>query len=242
MDSPHLGALRAPDCVGANVTLPHKQTIIPFLDEWSETASKIGAVNTVVKRDDKLCGENTDAAGFLQSLRDRRIDPRQARAFIFGAGGAAAAVAFALASEGARQLVIVNRTTRRASELADHLHAIFPSPELAVNRWELLPHANIIVNATSIGMAPQADGPHGSIRNSPLPPGQTIPRGAVVFDLVYNPPETDLMREATIAGARCIGGLEMLVYQAALSFRMWTECEAPLQVMQDAAERALRAG
>jgi shikimate dehydrogenase len=227
-----LEVLRAPDCIGANVTIPHKQTIIPFLDELSETALKIGAVNTIVKRDGKLIGENTDAPGFLQSLHERHIHPRDKRAFVFGAGGAAAAVACALASEGAQQLVIINRTTPRAAELADRLHRNFPSLELAVNWWEPLALANIVVNATAIGMAPQTEA-------SPLPPGQTVPRGAVVFDLVYNPPETKLMREATHLGAQCIGGLEMLVYQAALSFQMWTEHEAPLEVMQAAARRAM---
>jgi shikimate dehydrogenase len=229
-----LEALRAAECMGANVTIPHKQTIIPFLVELSETARTIGAVNTVVKRDGKLRGENTDAAGFRQSLRQQGIDPRRARAFILGAGGGAAAAAFALADEGAQQLVIVNRTPSRAAELADRLRAIFPALELAVNRWELLPHADILVNATSIGMAPQA-------ASSPLPPGLAIPRDAVVFDLVYNPPETRLMREAADAGARCVGGLEMLVYQAAYSIQMWTRCEAPVQVMREAAEAALRA-
>ena len=226
-------ALRAPDCAGANVTIPYKQTIIPFLDGLSETARKIGAVNTVVKRDNKLVGENTDAPGFLQSLRERHIRPRHARAIIFGAGGAAAAVAFALANEGVQQLVIINRTTTRAAELADRLNRSFPSLELAVNWWEPLPHANIVVNATAIGMAPRTEA-------SPLPPGQAIPRGAVVFDLVYNPPETKLLREAADAGARCVGGLEMLIYQGAVSFRMWTEHEAPLPVMQAAAKHALQ--
>jgi shikimate dehydrogenase len=228
-----LEALRAPDCIGANVTIPHKQTVIPFLDELSESARKIGAVNTIVKRDGKLIGENTDAPGFIQSLREGHIQTRHARAFIFGAGGAAAALAFALANEGAQQLVVINRTTSRAAELADRLNASFPSLELAVNRWEWLSRANIIVNATAIGMAPQTDA-------SPLPRGLTIPSGAVVFDLVYNPPETQLMHAAANAGARCIGGLEMLVYQGALSFQMWTEHEAPLRVMQAAAKHALR--
>ncbi len=227
-----LEALRAPDCPGANVTIPHKQAIIPFLDDLSETALKIGAVNTIVKRDGKLIGENTDAPGFVQSLHERGIHPRHARAFVFGAGGAAAAVAFALANEGAQQLVIVNRTAARAADLADHLHRNFPSLELAVNRWEPLSRANILVNATAIGMAPQADA-------SPLPPGQTVPRGVFVFDLVYNPPETKLIREAAHIGERGIGGLDMLIYQAALSFQMWTEQEAPLQVLRAAARDAL---
>lgn len=228
-----LEALRAPDGLGANVTIPHKQTIIPFLDDLSETALKIGAVNTIVKRDGRLIGENTDAPGFLRSLHECQIHPRHARAFIFGAGGAAAAVAFALATEGARQLVIINRSAARAADLADHLHQNFPSLELAVNWWELLPRANILVNATAIGMVPQTDA-------SPLPPGQTVPRGGFVFDLVYNPPETKFLREAAHAGAKGIGGLDMLIYQAALSFQMWTEQEAPLQVLREAATEALR--
>jgi shikimate dehydrogenase len=226
-------ALRAADCLGANVTIPYKQTIIPLLDELSATARQIGAVNTVVKRDGKLIGENTDAPGFLQSLREHRIHPRHALAIIFGAGGAAAAVAFALANAGARQLVIINRTATRGADLADRLNSCFPSLELAVNWWEPLSHANIIVNATAMGMAPQTDA-------SPLPPGRTIPRGAVVFDLVYSPPETKLLREAANAGARCVGGLEMLIYQGAVSFQMWTGHEAPLPVMQAAAKHALR--
>jgi shikimate dehydrogenase len=230
-----LEALRAAGCVGANVTIPHKQTIVPFLDELSDTARTIGAVNTVVKRDGKLNGENTDAAGFLRSLHEREIHPRGARTFILGAGGAAAAVAFALANEGAQRLVIVNRTMSRAADLAARLHAKFPSLELAANHWELLPNADILVNATAMGMAPQTD-------NSPIPPQLVIPRGAVVFDLVYNPSETKLMREAADAGARCIGGLEMLVYQAAYSFRMWTGCEARVEVMREAAREALLAG
>lgn len=227
-----LEALRAPECAGANVTIPHKQTIIPFLDELSETASKIGAVNTIVKRNGKLFGENTDAPGFLQSLRERRIRLVGARISIFGAGGAAAAVAFALAEAGAQQLILINRTETRAVELADRLKASFPSVEIAVNRWDLLPQANIFVNATALGMAPETDG-------SPLPPAQSIPRGTVVFDLVYNPAETKLLREAANDGARCIGGLEMLVYQGAVSFQLWTGLEAPVPVMQAAATQAL---
>jgi shikimate dehydrogenase len=190
-------------------------------------------VNTVVKRDGKLIGENTDAPGFLRSLHEHHVDPRHARALVFGAGGAAAAVAFALANEGARQLVIINRTATRAAELADRLNASFPSLEVAINCWEPLSRANLVVNATAIGMAPQTGA-------SPLPAGQTVPRGAFVFDLVYNPPETKLIHEAANAGARCVGGLEMLVYQGAVSFQMWTGREAPLQVMQAAAKHALQ--
>ncbi len=228
-----IDALRDPDCVGANVTIPHKQSIIPHLDELSEAARQIGAVNTIVKRDGRLVGENTDGAGFLQSLREHHIHPRHARVVIFGAGGAACAVAFALAAEGARQIVLINRTTARAAELADRLHAHFPKLELAVNWWEPLSTMHLVVNASAIGMAPLVD-------DSPLPSTQTVPRGAVVFDLVYNPPETKLLREAARAGARVIGGLEMLVYQGTFSFKLWTGREAPAHVMRAEANRALK--
>ncbi len=225
-------ALRADNCIGANVTIPYKQTIMPHLDELSETARAIGAVNTIVKREGRLIGDNTDAAGFLQTLRTRHIHPRHTCAFVLGAGGAAAAVAFALAQEGAGQLVIVNRTTARVVDLADRLHARFPQLELAVNWWEPLPGANLVVNASAVGMWPHAEA-------SPLPDDQPVPRGAIVYDLVYNPPETKLLRAASRMGARGIGGLEMLVYQGARSFELWTGREAPLQTMQSAAEQAL---
>lgn len=225
--------LRTEACVGANVTIPHKQAIIPYLEGLSDAARAIGAVNTVVKRDGKLIGENTDAPGFMQALADRHIRPRHARVFLIGAGGAAAAVAFALADAGARQIVIVNRTMARAAELADQLQARFPDLELAVNWWDALRDANLVINASAIGMAPHADA-------SPLPQGRTIPRGAVAFDLVYNPPATKFLQDAAQAGARCIGGLEMLVYQGALAFELWTGCAAPSKVMFEAAERALK--
>ncbi len=227
-----LQTVRAADCAGANVTIPHKQAVIPFLDGLSETAQPIGAVNTLYKRDGLLLGENTDGAGFMQALREQGVDPRDCCAFIFGAGGAAAAVAFALARAGARQLVLVNRTAGRAAELADRLHAACPSLALAVNWWAPWPRADLIVNATAIGMTPATNA-------SPLPAGREIPRGALVFDLVYNPLETRLMQQARRAGARAAGGLDMLVYQGARAFELWTGRPAPVEVMRAAALAAL---
>lgn len=228
-----IDALKAEDCLGANVTIPHKQTIIAQLDELSEVARDIGAVNTVVKRQGKLIGDNTDAYGFIQALKVRGIHPRHARAMIIGAGGAAAATAYALTQEGAREMIVVNRTIARAAELADRLHARFPHLELAVNDWDALTRMHLIVNASAIGMSPRQN-------ESPIPQHRTIKPGQIVFDLVYNPPETPLLREAARAGARGIGGLEMLVYQGARSFELWTGKDAPVEVMQSAAEGALR--
>lgn len=233
-----IATLRAEECLGANVTVPHKQEILPFLDELSELAREIGAVNTILKRVDangvhRLVGENTDAYGFMQALRVRGIHPQNARAAIIGAGGAAAAAAYALAQEGAREIILLNRTLSRAVALADRLGARFPRLELAINDWEALPRMHFIINATSIGMAPHAD-------ESPLPPGATLPRGAIVYDLVYNPPETRFLREARRVGARVIGGLEMLIYQGARAFELWTGQDAPVEVMRKSATRALR--
>lgn len=228
-----IDALKADDCLGANVTIPHKQTIMGLLDELSEIARDIGAVNTVVKREGKLLGDNTDAYGFIQALKVRKIHPRHARVMIIGAGGAAAATAYALAQEGAREIVLVNRTIARAADLADRLHIRFPHLELAVNDWDALTQMHMIVNASAVGMAPREN-------ESPIPQHRSLVRGQIVFDLVYNPPETRLMRDAVRVGTRAIGGLEMLVYQGARSFELWTGTAAPVEVMQRAAEGALR--
>jgi shikimate dehydrogenase len=226
-------ALRAPHCLGANVTVPHKQTIMPHLDELTELAREIGAVNTILKKDGKLIGDNTDAYGFLQALRVRKIRPQNACVAIIGAGGAAAAAAYALAQNGAREIILLNRTLARSIELADRLNKRFPEMELAVNDWDALTRMHLLINATSVGMAPKTD-------ESPLPPRYTISRSAVVFDLVYNPPATKFLRDAKLRGARVIGGLEMLVYQGARAFELWTEQRAPIQVMRRAASKALR--
>lgn len=230
-------ALRAPQCLGANVTVPHKQTILPHLDELTNLAREIGAVNTILKRADatgsqKLIGDNTDAYGFIRALQVRHIAAKHTRVAIFGAGGAAAAAAYALAQEGAREIIFLNRTVERAVELADRLNQKFPNLALALNDWHALARSQLIINATSVGMAPQQDA-------SPLPENVILPRHAVVFDLVYNPPATKFLREAKQRGARVIGGLEMLIYQGARAFELWTGQRAPVRVMRAAASTAL---
>ncbi len=226
-------ALRAPHCLGANVTVPHKQTIMPHLDELTDLAREIGAVNTVLKRDGKLIGDNTDAYGFLQALRVRKISPQNARVAILGAGGAAAAAAYALAQEGAQEIVLLNRTLARSIELADRLNKKFPEMALALNDWDVLGEMHLVINATSVGMSPHAD-------ESPLPAQYALPQNAIVYDLVYNPPLTKFLRQAKARDARIIGGLEMLVYQGARAFELWTGERAPVRVMRDAANKALQ--
>src|SRR5581483_4391484 len=228
-----IAALRAPDCLGANVTVPYKQTIMPHLDSLTDLARDIGAVNTIIKRDGALIGDNTDAYGFLQALRERGIHPKHCRAAILGAGGAAAAATYALAQAGAREIILLNRTLARSIALADRLVPRFPELEFAINDWDALARMHLVINATSVGMSPHAD-------ETPLPANISLPRGAVVFDLVYNPPVTRFLRDANQRGARVIGGLEMLVYQGARAFELWTGQTAPIRTMHTAATHVLQ--
>ncbi len=233
-------SLRDTNILGANVTVPHKEAVSSSLDSLSQAASRTGAVNTIVNRPDKsgLEGHNTDVPGFLRALReDGGFDPRGKRALLLGAGGAARAVAYALSGAGVASLTIANRTVQRAQRLANGLGigaitqvVAMEHDALAVdNGWDL------IVNTTTLGMWHNA-----GESQSPLPAG-LIPSHALVYDLVYNPPETPLLREAGRAGARALGGLPMLVYQGAEAFQLWTGKEAPLEVMLEAARRALEA-
>ena len=233
-----VNGLRAPDSWGINITLPHKQAVIPLLDEVDEWATAAGAVNTIVNHDGRLTGHNTDGPGFLRALQvETGYDPKGTRALILGAGGAARGILLALARGGVDSLVIANRTMERAETLA----------KLAVEngvKSEAIPiagnvlikaaaSADLIVNCTSVGMS------HGpDEQGTPLTAAQ-IPASAIVNDVVYTPLETPLLMEAAAAGATALGGLHMLVYQGVLSFQMWTGQEAPADVMLAAATKEM---
>ena len=223
---------------GANVTVPHKQAVMAHLDEIDPDALEIGAVNTIVNQDGWLYGTNTDAGGFIKSLRaESGFDPNGADATLIGAGGAARAAAFALAKAGVRTLTIANRTPERADALASEIIALgvsasgigLDSPQFP----NACANAGLIVNSSSVGML---GGPAPSA--SPVPPG-AIGRGCVVYDMVYNPLETPLLSQAADAGAQTVGGLPMLVHQGAAAWSLWTEKEAPVDVMFEAARDAL---
>ncbi len=236
--------LRDADLLGFSVTVPHKETVMPLLDEVDAAARDIGAVNTVVHRDGRLVGANTDLDGFLQALRDDgAYDPCGCSALLLGAGGAARAVAYALLAEGAARVAIANRSPGRARILAQELSARFPArvDTLTLDPEALAPmlaaaSVDLLVNCTSLGMA-QGPDPDAS----PIP-AALIPARTLVYDLVYNPAETPLLAAARRAGARTLGGLPMLVYQGAAAFRMWTGREAPVDVMMRAASQALAGG
>ena len=231
-------SLRGGEYLGANVTVPHKERVAGLVDRLDAAAAAIGAVNTVVRENGSLAGSNTDAYGFATSLRvTGGFDPRGKRAVILGAGGAARAAVFALAEEGVRSLVIANRTLERAESLAASVEGtvceVAAVPLGGAGLERAAADADLIVNSTSVGMQ---GGDAGSV--SPLR-AELIPASALVYDMVYNPAQTPLLEEAAEAGAACLGGLPMLVYQGAGAFERWTGLDAPVQVMFEAAEEAL---
>jgi shikimate dehydrogenase len=233
-----VASIRSGPRIGANVTIPHKQAVRAFLDRIDPFADRIGAVNTIVREGGELAGYNTDAPGFLRSLREAGgCDPRGAEVLLLGAGGSARAVAYALLDAGAARITIANRTRDRAAELAARLDE---GGRVRVVEWggpdrsQAARSADLIVNSTSLGMA------HGPApEESPLP-AEDIPPGAVVYDLVYVPAQTPLLRLAADRGARPVEGLPMLIHQGAIAFERWFDCPAPIDVMTRAAEAALR--
>jgi len=220
---------------GLNVTMPHKVNIIQYLDRLDETARKVEAVNTVLN-DAEMIGYNTDGLGALNALKTYRGEPSGKKVVILGAGGASRAISLAIAPE-ARDLIILNRKPEKAEMLANKISATIGKRV----RWgklcndllgEELRDANVMINATSVGMHPN---------DSETPVDKTLLReDLVVFDLVYNPLETRLLREARSIGARTIDGLTMLVHQGAASFEIWTGIEAPVDIMIKAARDELR--
>ena len=212
-----VSSLRGGEYLGANVTVPHKEHVAGLVDRLDAAAAAIGAVNTIVRENDSLAGYNTDAYGFVTSLRvTGGFDPRGKRAVLLGAGGAARAAVFALAEEGVRSLVIANRTLERAESLAASVggavHDLAAVPLGGPGLERAVSDADLIVNSTSVGMQ---GGDAGSV--SPLR-AELIPASALVYDMVYNPARTPLLEEAAEAGAACLGGLPMLVYQGAGAF------------------------
>ena len=226
-----VNGMRALGIHGLNVTMPHKKAVINYLDEIDQTAKFLSAVNTIHNKNGKLIGFNTDGVGALKALKENGVNPKGKRVLLLGSGGAARAIAYALVQE-ADELVVLNRTVEQAKELASLLERPFNKKVVADSLspkiiQDNLRDSDILVNATSVGMKPNAN-------QSPVAPEWLKPNLAVM-DIVYNPIETKLAKDAKAAGAKVISGVEMLIYQGAASFEIWTGKSAPVEVMRKAA-------
>ncbi len=210
---------------GASVTIPHKEQVMALLDSIDPVAVKIGAVNTIVRKDDTLSGFNTDWLGAVRALEEKISLPGR-KVVILGAGGSARALGFGMQERGA-DFVLVSRTESRGRALAEELAC----PWISLTETEKI-SGDILINATSVGMQPK-------IENSPVPES-VLSQFQVVMDIVYAPLKTRLLREAEKAGCEIINGLEMLLYQGVAQFEMWTGQDAPVDVMRRALLGALK--
>lgn len=231
-----LRALPALGIVGANVTLPYKEKVLAYLDEVTEEVELTGAVNTILVKENRLIGYNTDGKGFVAFLRKGAgIDPRGKRVVIIGAGGAGRAVSIQLAKEGMERIALFDIVFDKAQDLASHIEKYISKVKATALREEGLEKeirgADILINATPVGIKPD-DPP-------PIDPKLLHPN-LLVYDLIYNPPKTRLLSEAEEIGAKTLNGMGMLLYQGALAFTIWTGKEAPIEVMARALEEELR--
>ncbi len=210
--------LRDKGALGFNVTVPHKLTVMEYLDEIDATATRIGAVNTVTRKGDKLIGTNTDAYGFITNLREGlgELTPYLTHVVMLGAGGATRAALLALIEAGATRITLTNRTQDKAESLAAEFSAAFPATKITVTPWEdrekILREATLLINTTSLGMVS-----HHLLHLDV----KQLPRTAAVHDIVYAPLETELLKQAKSRGHRVTDGLGMLLYQAQKSFELW---------------------
>ncbi len=225
---------------GLNITLPHKEKIIKFLDELSEEASIIGAVNTIVNDHGKLMGYNTDAYGIMETLLPFKEKISGTKMTVIGAGGSARAVIYTLLRHfKPEELNIINRTQQKADTLANdfslkmrydsfHTFELFPPDNV-----EVLRNSTLIVNATTLGMYPDIEDTITDIEDS-------FNEDQIVFDLIYNPTKTKFLRTAEMQGAKVVGGLMMLISQAAKSFELWTGVEMPVEKISDSLQQHLK--
>lgn len=222
--------VRSLGIAGVNVTMPHKTAIISHLDEVDQEARFVEAVNTVLNIEGRLVGFNTDGVGALRALKENGLDPKGKKILLLGAGGAGKAIAFQLARE-AEELRILNRNGYKAKQLADKLEKTFHKKILGehlsqttLNEW--IKDADVLINATSVGMHPNDE-------QTPVDREQLRPE-LTVMDIVYNPVETRLLKEAKSLGAKVVYGVEMLIFQGAASFEIWWKRPAPVDVMRKA--------
>ncbi|MCC6542971.1 MAG: shikimate dehydrogenase [Nitrospirae bacterium] len=240
VDAGHLetaiSAIRALHIAGLNVTIPYKESVISCLSELSEEAKMIGAVNTITVSGDRLVGHNTDGQGFIASLNECGQSVNGRSILIIGAGGAARAVAFSLARGGAGSILIANRTISKGKSLKEQIGKYFSSINLDVKGMDpedlrgVINSVDMVVNTTSIGL----------MKEDPSPvPREFLHRDLFVCDLIYNPPDTELIRYAKELCSGYMNGSGMLIFQGAASFKLWTGIEPPVHVMRQVLQDAL---
>lgn len=230
--------LRALGFKGANVTVPYKEAVVPYLDRLSDEAAQIGAVNTiVVDEHDHLVGHNTDGIGFINDLADHGFLVANKSILILGAGGSARALAYTVLAQKCKHLLILNRTENKASDIAHSLKQKFP--ESVVEAGPLAKEylqknkADLVINTTSLGLPSKPE-------ESPWDSGVAFAQSQVVYDLIYNPAITPFLKQAERSKATTLNGLGMLVHQGAKSFEIWTGLKAPLSVMKSAVFQAVK--
>jgi shikimate dehydrogenase len=230
--------IRTLGLAGVSVTMPHKAAVAELVDECSTLARTLGAVNCIVRRDDRLIGENTDGDGFVTALRrGAGFDPSGRRCLVAGAGGAARAVVLALAVAGAAEVVVCNRSVGRAEEAAALAGSVG-----RVGRPAEAGEMDLVVDATPIGMGAPDSGSDDASAIGALVTPELLHAGQLAVDLVYRPPITPWLRAAASRGATAIGGLGMLVHQAALQIELWTGRTAPVEAMWEAASQRVATG
>lgn len=224
--------LKTMNFTGFNLTMPHKQEIMQYLEEISKEAKLIGAVNTVVKENGRLIGYNTDGKGYIASLEEEKIPVKNQKVVMVGAGGAAKSIAIQLAMEGVEEILLLNRTPEPAEEIANTITENIPGCGIKVqefnqsNLQKALEEANILINCTPLGMY--------SMKDSSIIEDESILRkDLVVSDLVYNPAETKLLGQGKNRGCKTINGLGMLIWQGAFAFNMWTGEDMPVEVVRE---------
>jgi shikimate dehydrogenase len=216
---------------GLNVTMPHKNRVVEYLDEMNSTVKFLGSANTILNSKGKLSGFNTDGVGALRALRENGVNLSEKKVLLLGAGGAAKAIALSLAPEAA-ELVVLNRATEKATKLAEALRQITDKTIISgpLSKDVISQHmedSDLLINATSVGMHPAA--------GQSVVSQQSIRSSLTVMDIVYNPIETKLAKDTKAAGAKVISGVEMLIHQGAASFEIFTGKPAPIEVMRKAA-------
>lgn len=243
---PAINAVRVLNLKGVNITIPYKKEVLPLLDRLDGFAELTGAVNTIINQDGQLYGYNTDGPGFIRSLEvECAFNVRNKNVMLVGAGGAAMAIGMQLALSGASSIGVVNRNQEKALTLANKIQSVagvdvkiltWPRERLPVLDSELVNYfknAELIVNCTPLGM-------HGISGQLPPLPYNLVSPGQLAYDLVYNPGKTRFMQKFIQGGAKAVNGLEMLLYQGALAFELWSGCKAPVEVMRSALLKVLK--